>query len=669
MPALKNATNIQSKNVNNICFYNEYAYLSADFGIMVINIDKKEIAETYKTGTTKAVCILRDTVYALTAEGLTKAFIKDNLLDPNSWKEKKTNTTAFVEENIINICLFQDKLFFCVKDNGVYYETPDGEVKVLVKQTYIKNMTVQSNQLLLYTDDDLSVYSDTSNFFYVRIGSINDVASLKEDGKYWIASGANGLIGIERGSDGKFVKAVSDITINSPKRNYNAFMTVFNNKLLVTGGDRMSDRYRRPGTFMICENDTWYNFDESAADVEIRKLIDNNGRDYMGVAVDLDDENHYFIASYGEGIIELKNNEFVKLHHIHNSTLMSCLSYVENGVTIYHPAYVRIGSVCFDKDKNLWAINTLVRNAINVLKANGEWISLYYSALNSADKIDKILITSNGHKWINIPYDNAGIFVLDDNGTIDDTSDDRFHFFSTFRDAQSSIGANIPANQYICMAEDRKGTIWIGTNIGLLRCGSPSRALENPEQLACSRLIRDGEAYFLGGESVTAIAVDADNRKWIGTASQGVFLINEDGSETIYNFNTDNSPLLSNTIRSIAINDNTGEVFFGTESGLVSYNSGIKNGVTPFSDVYTFPNPVRPEFVDRVTITGLTSDANVKITDVNGNLIHQGRAVGNQLVWNCRNNNGDRVATGVYLVIASTSDASESIVAKIAVVK
>ncbi|MDR1116421.1 MAG: hypothetical protein LBL33_09835 [Tannerella sp.] len=669
MPDLKNATNIQSKNVNNIYFYNEYAYISADFGIMALNIGKKEIAETYKTSATKAVCILRDTIYASTAEGLTKAFIKDNLLDPNSWEEKQLNTTIFDEKEITNMCLFQDKIFYCVKESGVYYETQDGEIKTLTPQIYIKNITVQSNRLLLYTDDDLSVYSDTNNFFYVRIGSIKDVASLKEDGKYWVASGANGLIGMERGSDGKFVKIVSDITINSPKRNYDAFMTVFNNKLLITGGDRMSDRYGRPGTLMTYENDTWSNFDESAANVEIRKLINNNGRDYMGVAVDPTDENHYFIASYGEGIIELKNNEFVKLHHMHNSTLMSCLSYVEGGVTKYDPAYVRIGSVCFDRDRNLWSTNTLVRNAINVLKANGEWVSLYYSALNSADKIDKILITSNGHKWINIPYDNAGIFVLDDNGTIDDTSDDRFHFFSTFRDAQSSIGGYIPANQYICMAEDRKGAMWIGTNIGLLRCGSPSRALENPEQLACSRLVRDGEAYFLGGESVTAIAVDVDNQKWIGTVSQGVFLINEDGSETIYNFNTDNSPLLSNTIKSIAINDNTGEVFFGTENGLVSYNSGVKSGATPFSDVYAFPNPVRPEFIDKVTITGLTNNATVKITDVNGNLIHQGRAVGNQFVWNCRNSNGNRVATGVYLVIASTSDASESVVTKIAVVK
>jgi hypothetical protein len=670
MPALKNVTNIQSKGVSSIYFYNEYAYISADFGIMAVNLNKKEITDTYKIGYTKAACILRDTLYASLDNGLTKAYIKDNLLDLDNWKEKKLNTTYFDEKNIKNMCLFQDQIFFYVDNNGVYYETSTGEVKVLVRHSFIRNITVQSNQLLTYMDEDLTIYDDTEHFIYVNTGPIKDVVSLKNDGKYWIATGVNGFIGIEKGGDGKFTKFVSDITINSPKRNYNAFMTVFDEKkLLVTGGDRMGNRFFRPGTLMIYEDEEWYNFDEAIANKEIQRLIGFSSLDYMGVAVDPDDENHYFIATYGEGIIELKDNAFVKLHNADNSPLMSALSYVEDGVVKYDPAYVRIGSVCFDKEKNLWSTNCLVRNAINVLKANGEWASLYYSALNNADKIDKILITSNNQKWINVPYNNSGIFVLDDNGTIDDTSDDKFHFFSTFKDLQSSTGSNISANQYLCMAEDRNGTIWIGTNIGLIKCSTPSRALEYPEQLGVSRLVRDGEAYFLSGEPVTAIAVDADNQKWIGTTNQGVFLINEDGSETIYNFNAENSPLLSNTIKSIAINNKTGEVFFGTDNGLASYNSGVKSGTAPFSDVYAFPNPVRPEYNDKVTLTGLTNNTNVKITDINGHLIFQGRAIGNQFVWNCRNYTGNRVATGVYLVIAATADASESVVAKIAVVK
>ena len=671
MPYLKNATNVQSKSVNDIYFHSRFAYLSTDFGVIVINLEKKEILDTYRLNrSVNSVCIQGDNIIASTNEGLLQASTTSNLVDASVWSKKALNNADLNENKILRVRLFDNQLIFCVENDGLYYESSEGETKKLLNQVYAKDITVQSNQLLAYTRDDiLYIFSNIGSYAFVRTGTINDAASLKEDGKYWIASGANGLIGIQKGSDNNFTTIVSGITIESPKRNYNAFMTVFDNrKLIIAGGDRLSERSWRPGTLMTYEDKEWYNFDEAIANVEIAKIIGEYSRDYMGVAVDPDDENHYFIATYGEGIIEIKDNEFVKLHNADNSTLRSATTKTDpsTGMQVPHPNYVRIGSVCFDKDKNLWATNCLTQNAINVLKANGEWVSLYYSPINRADKIDKILITSKGQKWVNVPFDNPGIFVLDDNKTIDDTSDDRFEYFSVFKDAQNNA---IPVSEYLCMAEDKNGAIWIGTNIGPIRCSTPSYALDNSDRLTFSRLVRDGEAYFLSGESVTAIAVDADNQKWIGTASQGVFLINEDGTETIYNFNVDNSPLLSNTINSIAINDKTGEVFIGTNNGLITYHSDIKSGTSAFSDVYAFPNPVRPEFNDKVTITGLKNNANVKITDINGSLIYQGRAIGNQFVWNCRSSNGNRVATGIYLVLASTSDASESVVTKIAIVK
>jgi ligand-binding sensor domain-containing protein len=385
----------------------------------------------------------------------------------------------------------------------------------------------------------------------------------------------------------------------------------------------------------------------------------------MGVAVDPDDENHCYIGTYGDGVVELKDGEFVNLYTTGNSSLESI--YPGTGG---EKNYVRIGGLVFDKNKNLWIVNSNVKDIVKVLKPDGSWSSLYYQQVSYADKVDKILITSRGHKWLNVPYDNAGILVFDDKGTLDDASDDTYNFFNAFRDASS--GNMINASQYLSMAEDKTGAIWVGTNIGLLKCTNPSQAVNNPDQLVFSRPIRGQEgdnAYFLNGESVTAIAIDADNNKWIGTGNSGVFLISEDGSETIYDFTAENSPLLSNAIQSIAVNNTTGEVFFGTDKGLVSFNSGVKSGSAVFSNVYAFPNPVRPDFDDKVTITGLSNNTNLKITDISGNLIYQAKVVGNQLVWNCRNLSGNRVATGIYLVIASTEDASESVVTKIAVVK
>lgn len=660
MPYLKNATNIQSKNVNDIYFYNHLAYFATDFGIMVVNLTKKEIADTYRLDkAVKSVCIMGETIYASTVEGLLQASTKSNLVDAGVWEKKLLSNDAYNGDTIIRMRLFKDRLVFCIENDGLYYEASDGEIKQIIKQTHVKDIKVEAGELLLYTSNErLYIYSDLNNSIYVNTGTINDVTSLKEDGKYWLASGMNGLIGMQKSSDNNFTKFVSDIHINSPKRNYNAFMTVNNDRLMVIGGDRTTARSWRPGTFMIYENNEWHNFNEDIANQEIRKLTGDGSWDYTAIAVDPNDPNHYYIATYGEGIIELKGDEFVNLHNMDNSTLRSAVS--------GSPNFVRIGNVCFDKKGYLWAINCNVENAIHVLKTDGSWTSLYYSALRNAEKSNQILITSGGHKWVNIPHDEARVVVFYDNETIDDVSDDICNSFSSFTDGNNNT---ISAAEYLCMAEDKNGTIWIGTNIGPIRCATPSRAIDNPNQLRFSRLTRDGDAYFLSGESVTAIAVDADNQKWLGTATQGVFLINEDGTETIYNFNTSNSPLLSNTINSIAINDQTGEVFFGTENGLISYNSGVTSGSKPFSDVYAFPNPVRPDFNDKVTITGLTNNANVKITDINGNLIYQARAVGNQLIWNCRSSNGNRVATGVYVVLAATSDASESVVTKIAVVK
>jgi non-canonical purine NTP pyrophosphatase (RdgB/HAM1 family) len=665
MPQLKNTSTVRNKTVNDIYFHGSLAYLACDFGVMEVNFDKREVLNTYFLDRSiTSICILGDRIYAATGSELLEASTRDNLLDRSVWKTKPLEHPSLQEgdNEILRALVFKDCLVLGIEDKGAYYETADGELKQFYVQIYIKGLECEGDELLIYTGNDLVIYPNFERFTYFNAGHINHVSSRQADGTYWIATGSDGLKGFSKGADNQYSTSVSDIHINSPKRNNNAFMTFNKERLLITGGGRSSDRLGIPGTLMTLEEGHWENFDEAKANIKISKLIGSVSRDYMGVAVDPADDNHYFVATYGEGIIEIKDGEFVELYNSRNSTLKS--TFDSNG----HLSYIRTGCAVFDKEGNLWTTNSLVQNALNIRKANGDWVAHYYPPLNNADKLDRIVILSNGHKWVNVPYDNAGIFVLDDNGTIDDASDDRYNFFSSFRDAQSSSGADISANEYLCMAEDRSGTMWIGTNIGLLRCGTPSRAISNPELLSCTRLVRDDEAYFLSGESVTAIAVDADNQKWIGTGSQGVFLINEDGSNTIYNFNTDNSPLLSNTINSIAINNSTGEVFFGTDKGLASFKSGVISGAKPFADVYAYPNPVRPEHSEKVTITGLSNNASVKITDLSGNLVYQGRAVGSQMVWNCRAANGARVATGIYLVIVATSDASQSVVTKIAVI-
>ena len=284
--------------------------------------------------------------------------------------------------------------------------------------------------------------------------------------------------------------------------------------------------------------------------------------------------------------------------------------------------------------------------------------------------VDKLLITSRGDKWVNtVRGSNVGITVFNEKGTIDDTSDDVVNHFSLFSTAN---GDAISVSGYFCMAEDKKGNIWLGTNRGPIICPVPNRAIDDPDQIYCTRIIRElnGEnSYFLDNVQINAIAVDGGNRKWLGTEGAGIFVVSEDGSETIENFTTDNSPLLSDVINSIAIDDVTGEVFIGTDKGIISYMGEATEGSESYSEVYAYPNPVRPQYGDKVTITGLMSDSNVKITDVAGHLVYQGKSLGGQLTWNCRSYRGERVASGVYLVLAATPEGKESVVTKIVVVK
>ena len=327
--------------------------------------------------------------------------------------------------------------------------------------------------------------------------------------------------------------------------------------------------------------------------------------------------------------------------------------------------YIRIGSTTLDKDGNLWITNCNSTYSIKILTTDGQWIKYTNSAIANTEIIDKILITKQGYKFVNFVHSSKpGLFALNDNGTITDQSDDVSEYYAAVSDNQ---GNTLDANLFYCMTEDKDGYIWAGTNIGPIVCYNPSKI----EDLRFNRIVLADESdYLLNGVRVNAIAVDGSNQKWIATDGSGVFLVNADGTEVIENFTTDNSPLPSNSINSIAINPESGEVFFAADGyGVLSYQGEATEGKENYSDIHAYPNPVRPDFDDKVIITGLMSNSNVKITDIAGNLVYQTKSVGGQVSWNCRNSKGSRVATGVYLVLAATPESKESVVTKIMVVK
>jgi len=274
---------------------------------------------------------------------------------------------------------------------------------------------------------------------------------------------------------------------------------------------------------------------------------------------------------------------------------------------------------------------------------------------------DDLIIDQFNQKW-GVIGRSGGLFVYDENNTISDPSDDQY------RTIKNTVGqGNLPSMEVYSIAEDLDGEIWVGTDKGIGVFYNPSAIFSGNNFDAQQILITEGEygQYLLSEEKIKCITIDGANRKWIGTEKSGVFLISGDGMEEILHFTTNNSPLFSDDIYDITINPTSGEVFIGTGKGLISYRSDATKGATTQSTTKVFPNPVRETYNGIISISGLVTGANIKITDIDGNLVFEDFAKGGQASWNGKNKNGDRVSTGVYLVFSTDINGVEKIVSKI----
>jgi hypothetical protein len=242
---------------------------------------------------------------------------------------------------------------------------------------------------------------------------------------------------------------------------------------------------------------------------------------------------------------------------------------------------------------------------------------------------------------------------------------------SSFIDSDKP-GSDFSPKSFYCIKQDKNGVIWVGTDQGPLLFNGLSKAFD--ANYTCSRVKiprNDGTTladYLLGNETITSIAIDGANRKWMGTKSSGVYLVSENGLQTIQHFTTTNSPLLSNEIMSLAINPISGEVFIGTDYGLISYQGDAAEGATTFGDVHAYPNPVRENFNGVITITGLIDNSHVKITDITGNLVYETVSNGSLATWDAKDAHGRKVNTGVFLALCTSPDGQQSTTTKILVI-
>jgi len=656
IPDFMNKTMSQDKTLNSINIVGDYAYFSTNFGILILNLKKKEITNTYVLNKKIYSSVVKDNViYAATADGLYSGKLTDNLLDANNWV--LSNAIAFNQ-----LVIFENKIIGNQPNYGIYsFDNNSLELTSIIGGNF-SYMEVFDNKLIAGSGNSIAIFDHFNSVKYMDLDdNFNHLSYTKSNDLYWGSNGNKGLNGYKLNNN-KLEKTVSSIIPESPKRNLPYYMTFTNNRLLICGGGMDYDRLNNPGTIMMMENNKWYNFQEEG----IKEVTGLDYKDITSVIQDPNNPEHHIASSGGEGVYEFMNRKFVKLYSINNSTLQTIFPNES-----YKLNYVRTNGLQYDKNHNLWVLNSYIDSVINVLKDDGKWISFYHPELIGKPTFERIIFDRRGWAWITSMRYEPGVFCFNTNGTLEDTSDDKTKFIGSFINQD---GTNLGRLKILSIVEDKDGAIWIGTEKGPIVIYNPTKFFDDDFYCTQIKVPRnDGTNladFLLSNERINAICIDGGNRKWIGTESNGIFLLSEDGLETIHHFTTENSPLLSNKIQSLALNPKTGELFIGTDQGLISYMSDATEGENTFSETaHAFPNPVKPDYTGLITITGLIRDSNVKITDINGNLIFAGTSVGRQFTWNGRNSKGKKVASGVYLVLAADTEGKEGIATKILIIK
>jgi hypothetical protein len=323
--------------------------------------------------------------------------------------------------------------------------------------------------------------------------------------------------------------------------------------------------------------------------------------------------------------------------------------------------YFGVTGVSSDSEGNVYLAYNKSDKPLKVLLKSGTWIEIQFSdAALTQPKTGDLLLLSNGFVVMTIV--DIGILVYDFNGTPEKIQDDQYRLLTS-----SSTEGALPSGQVVCFVEDSDNELWIGTAEGIGIIYSTSSIFTTGFDGAQKVIVnQDGyNGYLFETESVEAIAVDGANRKWIGTFGSGVFLVSQDGTNQIHSFNLDNSPLFDNKIQDIAIHPTTGEVFISSEKGLVSYRSDATKATTTLENIKVFPNPVKPGYSGNIAITNITEDAYVRICDIAGSILFEGPSLGGQAMWNGRDERGQRVNSGVYLVQVVNRDGSLGATSKI----
>ena len=640
------------KKINHFMEYEDIVYVSCDFGIVQFNLSTMLFGDTYFIGTNGAEISVSQTtifdgfIYAATTDGVRKADITNkNLIDFNQWTQIAPGNWASVEAFNTELIAINSSGYIHKYNQGAnnftgYFQLPSAAVDMRKTDNFLVITT--TNSVYVYNNQMAIVRQINSNQLSETTVSFTCATTIDDD--VYIATKENGLFNTK-------ISIISDFENNTPtgpsRNNIFAFQTT-SDGLWAVYGDYAGDYNPYPlDSYGISKFDSsgWLN-------IPYEKVL--GAKSICRVIINPNKETEVYMGSSYSGLLKIENDIPAFLYNQTNSGLEE-ITFLPN-----YYGDVRINGGAFDKLGNLWVNNSLIQKGLKVLKTDGQWQSFSLDGIlnKSIDaSMGRMLIDKNSTKW----------WCTNTDGLIGyNESINKFKKITSGTDT-----GNLPFTDVRAIAVDNNSQLWIGTTRGLRILSNVNSFLTEDKMTTKPIIIlEEGLAQELMYEqSITDIVVDGANEKWIGTADSGVFLVSSNGQQIKYHFTAKNSPLPSNTINDIDINSTTGEVFIATNKGMVSFKGTATQANENLNNVYVYPNPVRPEYEGTIKIAGLLDKANVKITDIEGNLVYETTSEGGTIEWDATAFGKHKVASGVYMIFISSQDGIETKVKKVMIIR
>ena len=637
------------KTIHHFELFDEKLYLSTAYGISVYDPENKVFRDTYYLGPGNSQISVHQSVvdgaflYAATEAGLYSIDANDpSIIESESWTQTATG-------NWVGIGLIEDKLVG-VKSSGTSAELQSLDDASVMKTISggLVSLNYLENRLILSFKD--KIFSIDSALGAEQISQAADIGL--EGFSAAVIVGQGVFLGTD--SQGLFRFSGGELTEISPQGplvNDTFHMALEEDQIWIVHGNFSGSYNPHPlDSYGISRQ-----VEKSWQNIHYENVF--NAKSLGRVIVDPNNPTTVYVCSFHSGLLEISDGVPITLWDHTNSGLEALDNTKFNVPANYRS--IRLRDATFDSKGNLWSITALVEKGLKKRGASGEW--------NSVNLLPEIGIVSNGLGYSNMVIsDSDEIFV----GSIVSGVIGYREINGNSLLKAINTENNLPVNDVRALALDTDNHLWIGTTEGLRVLYNASRFFEDENPQTREIIVEEGGnlGELLNNQFITVIEVDGNNQKWIGTAGSGVFLFSEDGTETLQHFTKENSPLPTNSIRTIALDNENGLVYFGTPNGLVSFQGNAFASKDSFEKIEVYPNPVRPHFSGRLTIRGLKTDSHVKITDISGHLVFETQSEGGSVQWDLRNFHGNRVRSGVYLIFVSDPDGTESAVEKVMIV-